>query len=508
MTFTRRWSDVLLEWTDRIRWYIPALILIVYLIGFTGVWRPEPDAALYLNLGRNLAEGKGYTYHDVPHRLAYPGWPWVLSVIYRATPDHAIFWAHVAILLMGLAGIALMYRLMSLHTIRPVAVLMTAGLAASRTYYRYCFETRSEMQFMLGVMMVLAGYEGIVRRGEISSGESTRESAATPKPWLDWSLFIGGLVLGIVTRPTMWPILAAVAVAIAWDIFRKRLSRKFLIALAVPVLAGVAFLALNPRQPTKPSGIGDYEDFFLQSMTVTKITDNLWRVVDPMASEALFGLDLGEAAKVGPISMNVVGSVAALIAGLAMFRQRALWGIIVVFTVGMMTVSVVQDRYFLPLLPIMIYGWWLGIRWINLNLPRRWGNLAFAFLFGFGSCPNGAKIGAMFIEQRHRNPITVFRKGKFASIEKVAAMVDKHVPAKGAIVFSPTKTERILTYYTRRVVREPGAVKWVSPDKQPVFVLLQADMDPAVPLKERLGPELDRVQGPYDKQPWVLYQVR
>jgi hypothetical protein len=205
--------------------------------------------------------------------------------------------------------------------------------------------------------------------------------------------------------------------------------------------------------------------------------------------------------------MNVVGSLIALTMGLLVFRNRALWGLIIVLTLAVMAVSVVQDRYFLPLLPMMIYGWWQTIRWVNLRLPGRWGNAAFALLFMVGSFINGAKIGEMFIEQRHRNPLTAYKGGKFASIHKVADMLDRHVPADAFIV-APKKTERILTFLARRKVLERGQVNWVDPDKVKVFVLLQSDFDPTVPLQERLGPAIEHVQGPYDRQAWVLYPVK
>jgi hypothetical protein len=184
-----------------------------------------------------------------------------------------------------------------------------------------------------------------------------------------------------------------------------------------------------------------------------------------------------------------------------------LWGLIVVFTLAMMAVSIVQDRYFLPILPMMVYGWWQGLRWINHRLPRRWGNLAFAALFVFGSFPNGAKIGDIFIEQRHRDPLTAFRRGRFASVEQVTAMLQKHVQP-GQYVYAPRKTDRIFTFKTGRNVLEHGQTHRANPDKVVVFVLLNAEFDGRVPFANRLGDEIDRVQGKYDKKPWVLYRVK
>src|ERR1700754_4221421 len=149
---TPRWSDRILALFDRYRWLVLGVLLLAYLAGFNGQWRPEPDSALYLSLGRDVAGGLGYTYHGQPHHFAYPGWRWMLAGIFRVFGGHAIFVAHGAIFLMGLASLALMYRLALLHAGRPMAVMMTVGLGISHTFYRYCFELRSDMPFMLGVM--------------------------------------------------------------------------------------------------------------------------------------------------------------------------------------------------------------------------------------------------------------------------------------------------------------------------------------------------------------------
>src|SRR5687767_10685586 len=69
---TSRASDLLLSWADRYRRWIFAGLALLYVAGFNAQWRLEPDSALYLTIGRNLAERKGYTFHGKSHRLAYP----------------------------------------------------------------------------------------------------------------------------------------------------------------------------------------------------------------------------------------------------------------------------------------------------------------------------------------------------------------------------------------------------------------------------------------------------
>src|SRR5688500_17838412 len=68
-----RACDRVLSFVDRHRYKLFLALAALYLLGFNGQWRPEPDSALYLVIGRNIALGEGYTYHGVSHRLVFPG---------------------------------------------------------------------------------------------------------------------------------------------------------------------------------------------------------------------------------------------------------------------------------------------------------------------------------------------------------------------------------------------------------------------------------------------------
>ncbi len=502
LTPTPRWSDWVLEQFDRHRRVALVALLLIFLAGFNGQWRPEPDSALYLSLGRNLAEGRGYTYHGEPHHLAYPGWPWMLSGIFRAFGGHAMFFAHLAIVLMGLASLALMYRLMLLHAGRAMAVMMTVGLGISHTFYRYCFELRSDMPFMLGVMAVLAGYEGVL--GGPREGASDRRRSIG-----DWILLGAGLALAVVTRPTMWTLLLALLGAVVFAIARGRVSKKMLIVLAIVPLFAAAFLFADPRRQGAGHTMGDYEDVLLESISWQNVGRNIHVLLDPMASEALFGIDFGKALHVGPISLQGVGSVVAIAAGLLVFRERALWGFLFLLTIGMMLIVLARDRYFLPVLPMMIYGWWLLIRRVNLRLPGRWGNVIFAILFALGAVPNFAKVGELVIEQRHPNVLTAIRAGRYESIHRVADMIEANVPP-GDGVIAPKKFGRILSFLTRRKVVEAAELGYEYRLNGDWFYLDPANLgaDPSEPrVVFPVSPAVGAVKGPFDKEAWSLHPL-
>ena len=94
--------DKLLNWVDVHRRKLLAALLVLYALGFNGQWRMEPDSALYLTIGRNLAEGRGYTYHGEHHHLAYPGLPWLFAANFKLFGAGTLLPAHALLLLCGL----------------------------------------------------------------------------------------------------------------------------------------------------------------------------------------------------------------------------------------------------------------------------------------------------------------------------------------------------------------------------------------------------------------------
>jgi hypothetical protein len=473
-------------------------VLALYLLGFNGQWRLEPDSALYLTIGRNLAEYRGYTYHGVSHHLAYPGLPWLLAGLFKAFGSGSLLPAHVALLLFGFAALALTYRLFLLHAGRPTAVLMTVLLGLSRTFYRYNFELLSDVPFLTGVMAFLVGYEAVFfrrydRDAREDSFDDASASGARGKPrWYDWLLLAGGLSLAMVMRPTMWALLAAVVAAVFLSMF-KRPVRKGRLAVGAAILvaavaAGLLFYRLDPRRTGRPDAAGDYEFAFIDALTsgshelAAKLRTNLLAILHPSASESLFGIDLGHL-DIGPyaVSVSAIPSLFCIAVALLVFRRRLLWGVWVSMTLLMMAVTVVHVRYFLQVMPLLLYGYWLGVVWLNRRAaergrPRAVGRaelasaVLLAALVGF----NLLRVGSLVVEQRHLPFLASYRDGKFAAVPQVSELLRSSTPEK-SWVLAPQKFGRVLTYYSGRYVTEPGPATQLNPVEQPVYVLEPMD---------------------------------
>ena len=58
-------------------------VVLLYAAGLNNYWRVQRDSALYLGLGQSLAEGRGYTFNQEPHKLVLPGLPLMIAAVMR-----------------------------------------------------------------------------------------------------------------------------------------------------------------------------------------------------------------------------------------------------------------------------------------------------------------------------------------------------------------------------------------------------------------------------------------
>ena len=467
--------------------------MLLYLAGFNGQWRLDADSALYLTIGRNLAEGQGYSYHGQPHSLAYPGVPWVFAGLFKTFGTDSLVPANVFMLLCGLATLALIYRLFLLHAGRATAVLMTAAVGLSRTFYRYSFELLSDMPFLMGVMAFLVGYEAIFYRrydadvragGDASADDPHRRGR--PR-WYDAVLLVAGLAVAMVTRPTMWALLVAVLAAGVLSLFTRPLRRGWVIAgvgaVAVAVTAGVLFYALDPRRAGRDDGgAGDYERVFVDALATRPravidkmLRVNLPEVLHPGAAEAVFGVDWGYLdLQRRWLPLGVVPSLLSIAVGVALLRRRLLWGTFVAVSVAMMLFTLAEVRYFLQLLPLLIFGWWLAIVWLDGRLVgsrRVWVRLVPVALFLTMVGVNVGRAVYLAVEQRSSPFLESYRRGKYALVPELTKLLEAQTPPAAWVLVPERQLGRILSYTSGRYAVEPGPVTQLDPELQTVYVL-------------------------------------
>ena len=398
--------------------------------------------APYLTLGRNLAEGRGYTYQGHPHHLAMFGTPMIFAARLqgvRRRPDVA---ALVLMLLMGFTTLALTYRLFLLHGGRPTAVLMTVGLGATRLFYRYCFELLSDMPFLLGVMAFLAGYEAVA-----CAGKGRRPP--TPK-MVQLALLLGGLAIVMVTRPTRWVLVLAIVLSSAWAAIRARKRRMpglrhVALALAAIVLAA-AFMHFDFRRGH--AAMPEYEDDLIHNTSThfaglvrQAVAENVPELCESTLAKVLFGCPIGP-------GLNTLAAILVVGLGVWLLRYRMLWGLWVLGTIAMLLVFKPLDRYVLEVLPLLVFAWWSCLRKLHAKLPPRWADLVLLGLL-MAACTNLARLGQMVVEQRRVPFLEHYHSGRYASLPDIGKLLRRETPPNAAILVG-SKEGRVIAWVGRR----------------------------------------------------------
>lgn len=484
-----RLSDRVLALADQYRYWLLGLTLVLYVAGFNAQWRLEPDSALYLSIGRNLAEGAGYTFHGKDHRLAYPGVPLLFAGLFKLFGTGSLLPHLISMWLMGLATLALVYRLFLLHAGRPTAVLMTFGVAISRVFYRYTFELLTDLPFLFGVTAFLVGYEALFHRREVSS--ASPEQPPRSRGWVrgfDALLLVLGLTVAISTRPSMLALVLAAVLGSLWSLVRGRARWSHLLVAGLVLGAAALFYLKDPRSDAGDAGSAvstSYAEedqlFNLNAESLAKFASkaagNAWEVLNGAAMKASFGVQIVP-------GLNAVLSLVVLTAGVLLVRKRPLWGMWVLTTVAMvLLVPRPLDRYFLPLVPVLVYAWWSFVRWAESRSSGLRAKYVFLVLFGLGGVCN-VLATADFIIQNRRSPFLLhYKEGRYASVYEVAKMIESATPPSGSVadarttwVAVPDKFGRILTLLSRRYCIEPDRYSALDPRTQNLFVL--APMEP------------------------------
>jgi len=427
--------------------------------------------------------------------------------------------------MIGIGVLLLTYRLFLLHADRPTAVMVTFGLGITRLFYRYCFELLSALPFFLGVMAFLAGYQAVFRPAQIKESRIIIPDGGIESRtrWYDWALLLSGLALAIAMRPAMIALLLATGLALAWRLVRGRATWShdgLLLAIMVIAVAGFyAFVDMRAKGPALEGG--DYEYFVVRSLhdlgkLRLQIGENI-RDLFPNAAliKALFGCKQ-------PTPINVLMGVVIIGLAISLFRYCALWGFWATVTIGMLLLFKPLDRYFLPVIPLLVFAWWRLQFWLNHRLPLHWGNLFFLFLFLGGLGTNISRIGEMVVEQRRMPFLEHYHDSRYESAKKVAKLVRTKTEPHDCILAEP-KVGRLMTFLADRDVFESTDAVPISPDRH-LFALLgpsweegkEGRLKNGDPVRDwltanglQLGAQVGaRIQGPHEPEPWVLYPVK
>jgi hypothetical protein len=518
--------DAIIGWVDRWRRWLLGAVITLYLLGFNGVWRPEPDAALYMTIGRNLAEGNGYVYMGKVDGLAYPGLPYLWAGVFNVFGADSLFVPHVIIFLMTAATLALTYAYFRLHTTRPMAVIVSLNCAVAHTLYLCAFQLRNDVPFLLGVMAFFTGYEAVQRRARGAAATGSPVWGLT-NPVTPWVLLCAGLLVAVSMRPTMLALVAAIVLATVWSVVRGSVRKRYVAAVLVVVAGAVlAFYMLDPRQ-TK-TGTGQYEQVAMNWLeTPARLAGRVLhpRTIETFSRstmEAMFGHELG-------MGLNTAVTLTILGIGLWLMKRRPLWLFYLLGTIAMMLVMAGLDvpneegetgqlvpRHFIGALPLLMYLWWRVAIWMEKHLPPKWGLVMVVLMTGVAFGPNLVKACETLTRQRLYGYRTAHGTSETNTIEQLGATLREKVGPDATVVVPHKRGRQFVFYSGRRMVEATPVLRYPALKANgPVYVLDQGESSvPDFLNRNRLaaGPVIASAPGRIDwrgrqQKEWSLHPV-
>lgn len=458
----------LLKVVDRYRLIVLLILLAVHAAAFTGQWRPTPDSALHLQIARNLARGEGFTHLSGQHVSVSPGLAWLTAATFRIFGDGVLWPAHLLMLAMGLVALVAVYRLFLRYTGRPAAVLLTAMLALSATFFRYSFYLLTDTPFLLGAALTLLGIERL---------RANRPSGAAG--WLSFAFILAGIAIMAAFRSVVLTFVAALVVFLLWKTVCSTRRWRYLAG------AGVIACIFGLTRVLQPGGLTSLspDEQFLKHLVVAEpvetirrlVTDNLPKLLLESTPEAMLGVDIGPVPGVAMAMLLFFG--VGLLA-----RRRPLWALIIGAFVGQWLLLIVTTRYFLPILPLLLLAWWHAALWFGRRLPAPWDSRVIVVVLGIWFLPNIVLVAKFIGWQRHVTIVSAEQDDQITALHTLSARINELPPTMP--VASPTVSSFELTYLTDRYVRKhPGAwaadrrVAWcvVEPLDEAMQTWLQAE---------------------------------
>lgn len=449
------------------------LVAVVYLGGVTDKWWPTSDSALYVGLGKSLAQGQGYQFNGEPCDMVMPGLPIILAGTRRALGEG--FWApNLFIALCGLGALALIYLAMCRLSHRRMALAVVLCCAFSFSFYVGSHRILTGMPFTL---LFWATLYACMR-------------AAGGSPW--WAL--AAIMLAATALAIRAPgalILGPMAVGMFFDrsgTGQRRKVRLLSVALLLTVVAtmGLFYLlgrGLSHKTPLYAARVGEVGTNSVLARRAGQLGEMGFRILETTAE--MFTSQAG-------LWVLAPALLALIIIGLCVQWKRGLRMpavTVVLYLFGMCLVggpSMVRPRYTLPVQPLVIYMALEGLLWALAYVHRLRGKIssptaqlkATTVFVAAAIILNAPRLGrnAVIYTYLSHTPryYEVIRHGNWQGMFRVAKHLEQSSPADAVVAASENGSKVLHCLSGRRVVALPDRVRATAADAQRVVEFIRS----------------------------------
>jgi 4-amino-4-deoxy-L-arabinose transferase-like glycosyltransferase len=428
-------------------WLAAAIAAILYLGSVTNAWWPTADSALYMGLGRSLAEGQGYTFNGKPHGFVTPGLPLTLAAL-RVVFGESYLAPNLFMAFCGLGALALVYVVMSRYGNRDVAFATVLCCAFSFAFYFNSHRILTDIPFTLLFWLVVCF---LLR-------------ASTGRAWLALVAMFFAAVAMTVRVPGLL-LVGALAVGVALDRMPKGLRRRCLLCVAgVLATAVVTALALHFLGRSVSGQTSPYF-YRIRTLEPAELPDRVERVGRgiPAIFTAISYIFTGQEA---PLVVAIPLMVLAVVGGVVLWQRGQRMGLVttVLYVLALAFLGsggAVRNRYLLPVQPFIVLLTIEGLLWTARGLCRlkKWRLpeslhakvlAAFTFLVLAANAPRILQ-NAVYYTYLSYTPryYEVVRDGHYAPQFRIAKRLRKACPPDRLVAVAKSEL-RVLHYLSGR----------------------------------------------------------
>jgi hypothetical protein len=330
--------------------------------------------------------------------------------------------------------------------------LIVCMLGLNETFYRYGYQVLTDMPFLLGLMLGLLSNELVNRRGA--------------GIWLGAALVAVSVAVMAAFRSVVLTVLAAGALLVIYRMFRGPGRITY---ITIAAAAGGAWLV---SRLVLGGGTLRDEGRALGLVTDQSLTDTLHRVfiengptlLTEHLPEAMFGVDFGTI-------VNLPLGLLAVVLGLALFKVRPLWGLLIGVFLAQWLVFITTDRYLLTVMPLLALGWWRLGPWLEKRVKPDTARWLVAGLLVLWFAPNLVRVGAFIVEQRSRPFMQTYSGGRYAALTEVAKELSAVAGEKDLVIADNAPQ---LTCFTGLPVYGPDKLPTFGPARDSTLSLLRS----------------------------------
>ncbi len=379
------------------RWTLitAASAAVLYAPLWTGQWIPASDSTFYLSLARNIFQGRGYTFNNLPVVPAAPLWPFMLAGLMRISPSFAFLNAVPLACMTG--ALTLWHRILC----RFVSPQKAFGLVLLSALLYNCFYLSNKPYSDAFFSLIMAGC--LLLGVQFAQGERSplRMGAiillAAALPAIRWA----GIIFG--------PLVVAALLA---GRITPRLDRQWLAALLTAATMLVSFFALRTVVKNNAlAGLARTEtrlkiDKLTSIETTYSRPKNIKKRVVPDSEQEMckfkrrlarsgdwlghFFWPPAQMTNHLPVSAFVACALGWLVTAMfavdALCRVRKLnwmWAGALVYLVILFFIWMrANTRYLAPIAPLWILGVTRGAASVGAVIPRRWWTMTWRGLAG------------------------------------------------------------------------------------------------------------------------------